>query len=126
MAEGKMVGWNELAELDDGTAVQVLGNICGGMGKTNKQRKEKNPWESDEASWAQEVPWSDDGSKSSSAEEQFVAMDKDKLMEQYKRDLVSGGVDVLAKMETKQAEELLMKFQENMTEISEEKRKVAV
>ena len=33
---------------------------------------------------------------------------------------------MLAKMETKQAEELLMKFQENMTEISEEMRKMAV
>ena len=29
MAEWKLVGWNELAELEDGTTVQVLGNVCG-------------------------------------------------------------------------------------------------
>ena len=77
-------------------------------------------------SWAQEVPWSDDGSKSSSAEEQFEAIKKDELMQQCERDLVSGGVDVLAKMDAKQAEELWKKQQENMTGIPEEKRKMAV
>ena len=29
MAEWKLVGWNELAEMEDGTTVQVLGNVCG-------------------------------------------------------------------------------------------------
>ena len=74
-------------------------------------------------SWAQEVLWSDDGSKSSSAEEQFEAIKKDELMKQRERDLGSGGVDLLAKMDAKQAEELLLKLQENMTGIPEEKRR---
>ena len=73
-------------------------------------------------SWAQEVPWSDGGSKTSSVEEQFEAIKKDALMEQSERDLGSGGVDVLAKMDAKQAEELL----ENMTGISKEKKKMTV
>ena len=47
----------------------------------------------------------------------------DELMEQCERDLGSGGVDVLAKMDAKQAEELLMKFHAG---IPEEKRKMAV
>ena len=76
MAEGRMVEWEDLANLADGTIVQVLGNICGGMGKKSGKKKEKNPWESDGSgvpSWAQEVPWSD----GSSAEEQFDAIKKD-------------------------------------------------
>ena len=78
--------------------------------KKRRKRKEKNLWNSDDGSgvpsWAQEVPWSDDVSKSSSEEEQFEAIKKDELMEQCERDLVSGGVDVLAKMDAKQAVEL--------------------
>ena len=80
MAEGRMIGWDNLANLTDWTIVQVLGNICGGMGKKSRKKMKKNPWESDGSevpSWAQEVPWSDD----SSAEEQFEAIKKDELME---------------------------------------------
>ena len=40
MAKGKMVGWSELAKLEDGAIVQVLGSTCGGMGKKSRQRKE--------------------------------------------------------------------------------------
>ena len=86
MAEGGMIGWDDLANLADGTIVQVLGNICGGVGKKSRKKKEKNPWESDGSgvpSWAQEVPWSD----GSSAEEQFEAIKKDELMEQFEKDL---------------------------------------
>ena len=125
MVEGRMVGWNDLTNLADGTIVSVLGNMRGGMEKKSRKKKEKNPWESDGSgvpSSAQEVPWSDD----SSAEEQLKAIKKDELMEQCEKDLGSGGMDVLSKMETKQAEELLMKFQENMFHISEEKKKMAV
>ena len=105
MAEGRMIGWDDLANLADGTVVQVLGNIYGGMGKKSRKTKEKNPWESNGSgvpSWAQEVPWSD----GSSAEEQFEAIKKDELMEQFEKDLGSGAVDTLSKMETKQAQEL--------------------
>ena len=80
------------------------GNICGGMGRKSKKKKEKNPWESDGSgvpSWAQEFPWSD----GSSAEEQFEAIKKDELMEQFEKDLGSGAVDTLSKMETKQAQD---------------------
>ena len=89
-------------------------------------KKKINPWESDEgsgvSSWAQEVPWSDDGSrsKSSSTEEQFEALDKERLMEKYRKDMGNGGVDVLAVMDVKQAEDTLMKFQENLTGVSED------
>ena len=75
MVEGRMVGWGDLANLADGTVVQVLGIICGGMGKKSRKKKEKNPWESDGSgvpSWAQEVSWSG----GSSAEEQFEAIKK--------------------------------------------------
>ena len=125
LAEGRMIGWDDLANLADGTIVQVLGNICGGMGKKSRKKKEKNSWESDGSgvpSWAQEVPWSD----GSSAEEQFEAVKEDELMEQFEKDLGSGAVDTLSKMETKQAQELLTKLEENMAGISEEKRKMAV
>ena len=125
MAEGRMVGWDDLANLADGTIVQVLGTIRGGMGKKSRKKKEKNPWESDGSgvpSWAQEVPWSD----GSSAEEQFEAIKKDELMEQFEKDLGSGAVDTLSKMETKQAQEPLTKLEENMAGISEKKSKMAV
>ena len=110
--------WQNLA---DGTIVQVWGNICGGMGKKSKKKKEKNPWESDGSgvpSWAQEVPWSD----GSSAEEQFEAVKKDELMEQFEKDLGSGALDTLSRMETKQAQDMLTKLEENMAGISEEKK----
>ena len=90
-AEGRMLGRDGLANLADGAIVQVSGNICGGMGK-KPRKKEKNPWESDGSgvpSWAQEVPWSD----GSSAEEQFEAIKKDELMEQFEKDLGSGVQD---------------------------------
>ena len=125
MAEGRMIGWDDLANSADGTIVQVLGNICGGMGTKSRKKKEKNSWESDGSgvpSWAQEVPWSD----GSSAEEQFEAIKKDELMEQFEKDLGSGAVDTLSKMETKQAQDMLTKLEENMAGISEEKRKMAV
>ena len=62
-----MVRWNELADLKEGTIVQVMGNHRGGMEKKkDKKKKEKYPWESEDGSgvpsWAQEVLWSDDGS----------------------------------------------------------------
>ena len=125
MAEGRVLGWDGLENLADGTIVQVSGNICGGMGQKPRKKKEKNPWESDGSgvpSWAQEVPWSD----GSSAEEQFEAIKKDELMEQFEKDLGSGAVDTLSKMETKQAQDMLTKLEENMAGISEEKRKMAV
>ena len=65
MAEGRIVEWEDLANLVDGTIVQVLGKMRGGMGKKSRKKKEKNPWESDGSgvpSWAQEVPWSDGSS----------------------------------------------------------------
>ena len=103
--------------------------FVGEWGKRAEKEGEE-PWESDDGSglpsWAREVPWSDEGTKSSSAEEQLEAINKSKLMEQCERDLGSGGVDVLATMDTKQAEEVLMQFQEHMKGISEEKRKMAV
>ena len=46
--------------------------------------------------WARVVPWSDGWS----AEEQFDAIKKDELMEQFEKDLGSGAVDVPSKMET--------------------------
>ena len=125
MAEGRMVGWDELAKLVDGTLVQVLASMRGGMGKKSRKKKEKNPWESDGSgvpSWSQEVPWS----HGSSAEEQFDAIKKDELMEQVEKDLGSGAVDALSKMETTQAQELLTKLEENLAGISEENRKIAV
>ena len=66
-------------------------------------------------SWAQEVLWSD----GSSAEEQFDAIKKHELMEQFQKDLGSGAVDALCEMETKQAQEMLTKLEENMAGISE-------
>ena len=41
--------------------------------KKNKKKKGKNPWESDDGS----------GTRSSSAEEQFEALDKEMMMEKY-------------------------------------------
>ena len=102
-----MAGWEDLANLADGTI------------------EEKNPWESDGLgvpSWAQEVPWSD----GSSAEEQFDAIKKDELMAQFEKDLGSGAVDALSKMETNQAQELLTKLEENMAVISHKRRKMVV
>ena len=66
-----MVRWNELADLEDGTIVHVVGNLRGGMEKRSKKKKETNPWELDEGS----------GVKSSSAEEQFEELGKEKVME---------------------------------------------
>ena len=43
MAEGRMVEWRDLVNLADGTMVQILGNMRGGMGKKSKKKKEKNP-----------------------------------------------------------------------------------
>ena len=125
MAEGRMVEWEDLANLVDGTIVQVLGNMRSGMEKKSWKRKEKNSWESDGSgvpSWAQEVPWSD----GSSAEEQFDAVKEDELMEQVEKDLGSGSVDALSEMETTQAQELLTKSEENLAGISDESRKIAV
>ena len=38
-AEGRMLGWDGLANLADGTIVQVSGNICGGMGKKSRKKE---------------------------------------------------------------------------------------
>ena len=43
MAEGRMVGWNELAKLVDEAIAHVLGNMRGGMGKKSRKKKEKKP-----------------------------------------------------------------------------------
>ena len=43
MAGGRMLGWNGLANLADVTIVQVSRNICGGMAKKSRKKKEKNP-----------------------------------------------------------------------------------
>ena len=56
MAEGRVLGWDGLANLADGTIVQVSGNICSGMGKPRK-KKEKNPWESDGSGSSFLVRW---------------------------------------------------------------------
>ena len=69
-------------------------------------------------SWVQEVPWLD----GSSVEEQFEAFKKDELMEQFGKDLGSGAVDTLSKMEIKQAQDVLTKLEENMVGVSEEKK----
>ena len=74
--------------LDDGTCALVC-----------EMKKEKNPWSDDGL-----------GTKSSSAEEQFEALDKETMMEKYRKDMESGSVDVLAEMDAKQAEEMLLKF----------------
>ena len=93
------------------------------MGKKSKKKK-KNMWESDGSgvpSWAQEVPWSD-----CSSAEQFDAIKKDELMEQVEKDLGSGAVDTLSKMEIVQAQELLTKLEEHLAGFPEESRKIAV
>ena len=71
--------------------MQVLGNMHGGRGKKSRTRGESDGG-SGVPSWAQEVPWSDGVSKSSTTEEQFEASKKDELMKQCERDLESGGV----------------------------------
>ena len=103
MGFGKFGGWGYRAG---------FGNICGGM-ERSPGRKKKNLWDSDGSgvpSCAQEVLWSD----GSSVEEQFEAIKKDELMEQFEKDLGCGAVDTLSKMD------------ENMAGISEEKRKMGV
>ena len=85
IAEGRMIGRDDLANSASGIIVQVLGKICGGMGKKSRKKKEKNLWESDGSGvpiWAQEVLWSD----RSSVEEQFEAIKKDVLMELFEKD----------------------------------------
>ena len=66
------------------------------------------------------------GGTESFCEEQFEALDKEMMMEKYRNDLESAGLDVLARMDAKHAEEVLMKFRENLTGIPEEQRTVAV
>ena len=41
MAEGRMVGWEDLSNLAERTFVRVLGNKRGGMGKKSRKKKEK-------------------------------------------------------------------------------------
>ena len=41
MAEGRMVEWEDLANLADGTVVQVLGNICGNGKEVQEKEGEK-------------------------------------------------------------------------------------
>ena len=103
-------------------------DYCAGFGKYlwwNGKEVQEEGEESLGIGWvggsflAQEVPWSD----GSSAEEQFEAIKKD---EQFEKDLESGAVDTLSKMETKQAQDMLTKSEENMAGISEEKRKMVV
>ena len=97
MAEGRMVWWDDLVNLVDGTIVQVLVNLRGGMAKKSTKKKEKNPWKSDGSgvpSWAQKVLWSD----GSSVEKQLEDVKKEELMEQFEKDLGSG-LDALSEME---------------------------
>ena len=94
--------------------VQVIGNIRGGTKKKSK-KKVTNPWESDEGS----------GARSSSAEEQFKELDKEELMENHRRAMGNGHIDMLANMNTEQAEEMLMKFRENMG-VTEDQKTLAM
>ena len=50
MAEGRIIGWNQLVDLGDGSMVQVLGNIGRGTKKKKSKKKATNPWVSDEGS----------------------------------------------------------------------------
>ena len=43
MAGGRMLGYDGLAKFADWSIVQVSGNLCGGMGKKSRKKKEKNP-----------------------------------------------------------------------------------
>ena len=96
MAEGRMVSWEQLADLEDGATVQVLGNIRGGMGKKSKMKKVKNPWGSEDGS----------GTRSGSAEEQFEETDKEMIMENHRRALGSAHIDVLAEVDTEVARDV--------------------
>ena len=75
------------------------------MEKKSKKKKEKNPWESDDGS----------GAKSSSAEEQFEELDKEKVMEDHRKAMGSGHIDALVDMDPNAVEEMLMRCRENMT-----------
>ena len=106
MAEGRMIGWDDLA-MSPGRRKRIHGNRMGrefhlGLKKFLGQMAAQL--------------------KNSLKE----AIKKDELMEQFEKDLGSGAVDTLSKMETKQAQELLTKLEEDMAGISEEKRKMAV
>ena len=98
-----------------------MGNLWGGMGKKkDKKKKGKNPWESEDGSgvpsWAQEVPWSDDGlGAESSAEEQFEESDKEKVMEDHREAMGSGHIDALVEMDLEAVERMLMRCWEKMT-----------
>ena len=78
MAEGNMVGWNELAELDDAT-MQVLGNMWRkGEEKWKKGRRRNrgsriNDW--GVLSWAQEVPlvrWVEEAARQRSSSRPWI------------------------------------------------------
>ena len=113
MAEGRIIGWNQLVDLEDGSMVQVLGNIWGGTKKKSK-KKVTNPWEPDEGS----------GARSSSAEQQFTELDKEELMENHRRAVGNGHIDMLANMNTEH--EMLMKFWENMSGVTEDQKTLAM
>ena len=115
MAEGRIIGWNLLVDLGDGSMVQVLGNIRRGTKKKCK-KKVSNSWESDEGSEA----------RSCSAQEQFEELDKEELMENHRRAMGNWHIDMLAKMNTEEAEEMLMKFWENMSGVTEDQKTLAM
>ena len=123
----------------DGTTVQVTSRMRGGgehKDKKNNAEKKRSasPVESEARKGKKEVDseLNEDGQEvrsgatSSSSEEQFEALDKEMMIEKYRKDLESGGLDVLVGMDAKQAEELLMKFRETLTGIPEDQRTMAV
>ena len=115
MVEGRNICWDKLVDLQKGSVIQVLANIRGGMKKKSKKRK-TNPWTSDEGS----------GKRSSSAEEQFKELDKQKLMENHKREMENEHIDMLANMNTEQVEEMLMNFRETMSGATEDQKTIAM
>ena len=45
---GRVVGWSDIKDFEDGAIVRVMGNVQGGMGKRREgKKKERNPWESE-------------------------------------------------------------------------------
>ena len=116
MAEGRIICWDQMADLENRSVTQVLANIRGGMKKKKSKKRKTNPWVSDEGS----------GERSSSAEEQFKELDKQELMENHKREMGNEHIDMLANMNTEQAEEMLMNFREKMSGVTEDQKTIAM
>ena len=133
VAEGRMVRWNELADLEDGTIVKVMGNLSGGMGKKkSKKKKEKNPWESDvdrechlghKRSLGQMMGR---GQRVVRRRNNLKNWTRKKFMEDHWEATGSAHIDVLAGMDPKEVEEKLMRCRENMKGVSEDQKTMAV